>query len=253
MSPAAVSQGPGTRGWGFLAGRRCTTKPVRLPAPSVRHCSRTSVRARVYRSLLMVTLGGAGYPAARRRSVGRLAPPRAPRGRAPPPPGLTINAEADGEAGGAHAVGGGAAVGATVLRPLGIAHGEVGPRPAALQPVLGGARRHLALLRVVPAHLGTQLAAAALPACQPRLAALQHRHLTALRLQLGDICAVRGAAGGVPTAAVAQRRWKRHTGTFPLTQPEAALGAGSSQWVRGHADEVPAPQAGIGAQHQHSG
>ena len=113
----------------------------------------------------------------------------------PPSLGLTIHAEADGEAGGAHAVGGGTAVRATVLRPLGIAHGEVGPRPAALQPVLGGARGHLALLRVVPAHLGTQLGAAALPARQPRLAALQHRHLAALHLQLGDICALRGAAG----------------------------------------------------------
>lgn len=63
MSPAAVSQGPAARRGGLLAWRRCTTKPVRLPAPCVRHCSRTSVRAREYRSLLMVTLGGGGYPA----------------------------------------------------------------------------------------------------------------------------------------------------------------------------------------------
>lgn len=70
MSPAAVSQGLGVSRRGFLVRRRCTTKPVRLPAPCVRHSRRTSVRARVYRSLLMVTLGGAGYPAARWHPAG---------------------------------------------------------------------------------------------------------------------------------------------------------------------------------------
>lgn len=53
----------------FFASLLWTTKPVRFPEPRVSHSSSTSVRGRVYISLLIVTLGGFGYSAKKGKGV----------------------------------------------------------------------------------------------------------------------------------------------------------------------------------------
>lgn len=81
--------------------------------------------------------------------------------------------------------------------------GEVEPRFSPLQPVFGRYRHHFLPLGVIPSQGTAEIGggATAVPARQPGLTTLQHRHLAPLRLQFGDLCNRTRETGGGWAAA----------------------------------------------------